>query len=609
VNRRRLLQFASGAPLLAITLRHREVMALAMGMRISSSAHRVRPSDPQWPSTSQWESLDKQVGGQLSKVQNPFAACDPTPDAASCAAVFKNLKNPYYIRDQAGLTQTLGWADAWTSVPSVYAVTAKKTEHVVAAINFARENNLRLVVKGGGHSYQGTSCAPDSLLIWMREMDNVVLHDEFVANGCAGQYTPQPAVTVGAGAIWMHVYNAVTTKAGRYVQGGGCATVGVAGLIQSGGFGSFSKRYGMAAASLLEAEIVTAGGAVRIANARTNPDLFWAIKGGGGGSLGVVTKVTLRTYELPDFFGGVFVTVKAASEVAFRRLIDRFIGFYREALFNPHWGESAAFRPDNSLRIAMVFQGLDRQQAVAVWKPFFDWIATFVGDFRTQSPPTIAAIPARKFWDPEYLRQNLSELVIIDDRPGASQENVFWSGDASQAGQYLHGYRSAWLSADLLQENMQQQLVDALFSGTRHWSLSLHFNKGLAGAPADAIAAARDTATNPAALNAFALAISAGEGPPAYPTIPQHGPNLEVARTQADEIGRAMNELVKVDRGAGSYVAESDFFDANWQRAFWGENYPRLQAVKRRYDPGGLFFVYHGVGSEDWSADGFTRLI
>jgi FAD/FMN-containing dehydrogenase len=67
--------------------------------------------------------------------------------------------------------------------------------------------------------------------------------------------------------------------------------VGVAGLIQSGGFGGFSKAYGLAAASLLEAEIVTADGAVRIANACTNPDLFWGIKGGGGGSLGVVTRL------------------------------------------------------------------------------------------------------------------------------------------------------------------------------------------------------------------------------------------------------------------------------------------------------------------------------
>src|SRR6266567_8885374 len=100
----------------------------------------------------------------------------------------------------------------------------------------------------------------------------------------------------------MQAYDAVTTKAGRYVQGGGCTTVGVAGLVQSGGFGSFSKNYGTAAASLLEAEVVTADGKVRIANACTNSDLFWALKGGGGGSFAVVSKMTLRVHDLPDFF-------------------------------------------------------------------------------------------------------------------------------------------------------------------------------------------------------------------------------------------------------------------------------------------------------------------
>ena len=100
----------------------------------------------------------------------------------------------------------------------------------------------------------------------------------------------RPAVSVQAGAIWMQVYDAVTTQHGRYVQGGGCTTVGVAGLVQSGGFGSFSKRYGSAAASLLEAEVVTADGEVRLANRCMNPDLYWGLKGGGGGSLGVVTQ-------------------------------------------------------------------------------------------------------------------------------------------------------------------------------------------------------------------------------------------------------------------------------------------------------------------------------
>ena len=129
----------------------------------------------------------------------------------------------------------------------------------------------------------------------------------------------------------MHVYDAVTTKAGRYVQGGGCTTVGVAGLVQSGGFGSFSKNYGTAAASLLEAEVVTADGAVRIANACTNPDLLWALKGGGGGSFGVVTRLTLETRnELAERAGAAIFTVKAMSGPAFRGLIRKFVAFYAD---------------------------------------------------------------------------------------------------------------------------------------------------------------------------------------------------------------------------------------------------------------------------------------
>src|SRR5262249_36721977 len=154
-------------------------------------------------------------------------------------------------------------------------------------------------------------------------------------------------------------------------QGGGCATVGVAGLVQSGGFGSFSKRFGTAAGSLLEAEVVTADGVARTVNACVNPDLFLAIKCGGGGSWGVVTRVTLQTYELPEFFGWALGKIKAQSDAAFRRLIDRFVSFYGESLFNPHWGESVRIGPDNTLELSMVSQGLDPQQAKSVWQPFF----------------------------------------------------------------------------------------------------------------------------------------------------------------------------------------------------------------------------------------------
>ena len=132
-------------------------------------------------------------------------------------------------------------------------------------------------------------------------MHDITMHADFVPQGCKESRAPQRAVTLGAGAIWIQAYEAVTTRAGAYVQGGGCTTVGVAGLIQSGGFGSFSKHYGLAAAGLLEAEVVTADGKVRIANACTNPDLFWALKGGGGGSFAVISKLTLRVHDLPEF--------------------------------------------------------------------------------------------------------------------------------------------------------------------------------------------------------------------------------------------------------------------------------------------------------------------
>jgi FAD/FMN-containing dehydrogenase len=105
-------------------------------------------------------------------------------------------------------------------------------------------------------------------------------------------------------------------------------------------------------------------------------------------------------------------------------------------------------------------------------------------------------------------------------------------------------------------------------------------------------------------LDAFALAIIAGFGPSAY----MAPPDLAAARRDAGAISAAMAELLQLVPDAGAYVSESSYFQSDWQRAYWGENHPRLQAVKARYDPNGLFFVHHGVSSESWSGDGFVRV-
>ena len=569
------------------------------------SLKRVRPTSQGWPSVQEWDKLEAATDGTLVKVETPLASCSQPLDTDACAALFRELKNPYYIRDQVGVTQTLGWVDGWTFKPSVYAVAARQTSHVVAAVNFARENNLRLVIKGGGHSYLGTSNAPDSLLIWTRHLDQIVLQEDFVCQGCS-QDAPQPAVTVGAGAIWMHTYNAVTTKGGRYVQGGGCGTVGVAGLVQGGGFGSFSKRYGTAAASLLEAEIVTADGMVRIANASQHPDLFWALKGGGGGTFGVVTRVTLRTHPLPDFFGGVFASVQATNDAAFRKLIGRFLEFYASGLHNAHWGEIVNLRRRNLFEINMSFQGLAQTEAEAVWQPFFDWLMSSPSDYVITSEPKVIAIPARHVWDPDFLRAHFPQAILSDDRVGATADNIFWSGNLAEAGHVLYGFQSIWLPASLLTSEKGEMLANTLFTASRQHPLELHFQKGLSGASDDVIAAAADTATNPNMLRAFVLVIVAGEGQPAYPGLAGHEPDLGSARHEAAQIDRAMAELRAVAPVAGSYVAESNYFEPDWQTSYWGPNYQRLLTIKQKYDPQGLFFVRHGVGTESWSDDGFT---
>jgi FAD/FMN-containing dehydrogenase len=404
--------------------------------------------------------------------------------------------------------------------------------------------------------------------------------------------------------MWLHAYQAVSVGAGRYVQGGGCTTVGVAGLVQGGGFGSFSKGFGSAAASLIEAEVVTADGKVRIVNHAQEPDLFWALKGGGGGTFGVVTRLTLATHELPQNFGAVRLAIHAHSDDAFRRLLARFVDLYGANLANPHWGEQVRAAPDNRFEVSMVFQGLTQDEAHAAFKPLVDFAKAAPADYDGQDAFLAFALPARHFWDADLMRR-VPGAVVSDVRPGAGPTDFWWAGDGDQVGAFWHAYTSAWMPADLLKPHNQARLVDAWFAASRHWSVAFHLNKGLAGAPADALAASRETCTNPDAMDAFALAIIAMDGPPAFAGLPP--PNLGAGHASAAAVQASMKALRVAAPDTGAYVNECDYFQADWQRAFWGPNYPRLARIKRRYDPDGLFTVHHGVGSEDWAPDGFTR--
>ncbi|MEO7563658.1 MAG: FAD-binding protein, partial [Sphingomicrobium sp.] len=510
-------------------------------------------------------------------------------------SLFAGLKNPYRISDDPALTQTLGWTDAWTSQPSSYVVAATSAADVAAAVDFARNHRVKLVIKGGGHSYFGNSNASNSLLLWTRKLDRIDQHDDFVPIGAPPATAPLTAVSVGAGCLWGQIYRDTAVAHGRYVQGGGCLTVGVGGFVLGGGFGSFSKAFGTGAANLLEAEIVTADSKVWTVSEWSDPELFFALRGGGGGTFGIVTRLTMRTFELPATIGAVLFEVKANDDNSWRALVEKMIAFYADHLCSPQWGEQIRFSPGRKMSITMTAQGLSSEQIAALWKPFFSWV-------KGQSPvyamadPLILAVPARDFWNPEFLKK-MPGIVLGDDRPGASTDNIFWASNLGETGQVLHAYKSRWLPKGLLKGQGRARLVDAIVAGSAEWSIGLHTNKGLAGGDPAAIERSRRTATSKQMLDAFALVIVAAEGPPAWPGIPRHSPDNALGRKEAAGVERAFAPFEALTPGAGCYMSEADYFGRDWRTAYWGDNYPRLLAAKRRYDPTGLFTGHHTIGT------------
>ena len=271
-----------------------------------NAACRCQINQACWPKTDEWNKLEKELQGHLIKPVLPLSPCLTNTTSTACHTAIKNIHNPYFNESDPGATQSQGWMDAWKNHPSQYAVEVETTNDVAAAVKFARKHQLKLVIKGTGHDYLGRSNAPQSLLIWTHKMRNVKFDPSFTPQGCSATRKPVPAVTVEAGVRWLEAYGEVTTNQHRYVQGGGCATVGAAGgFTQGGGFGSFSKMFGTGAAGILQAEIVTANGDILIANECQNKDLFWAIRGGGAGTFGVITKMTLKTHDLPENFGSL----------------------------------------------------------------------------------------------------------------------------------------------------------------------------------------------------------------------------------------------------------------------------------------------------------------
>jgi FAD/FMN-containing dehydrogenase len=166
---------------------------------------------------------------------------------------------------------------------------------VRGAVRWAVAHDVPLRARSGGHSYAGYSTLSGGVVLDLRNMRGVSV------NRRAG------TATVGAGAQLIDVYTALAGQ-GATIPAGSCPSVGIGGHALGGGMGLAGRAFGLTTDNILGAQLVTADGRVRTVNAKTDPDLLWALRGGGGGNFGVVTALVLRLHKLPRVASFFFVS-------------------------------------------------------------------------------------------------------------------------------------------------------------------------------------------------------------------------------------------------------------------------------------------------------------
>ncbi len=182
---------------------------------------------------------------------------------------------------------------------------ARNAQDVRQAILWSQRNGVRLTARSGGHSYAGYSTLNGGLVVDLSTMNGIAVSSD------------RRSVQVGAGNDLINVYTALANR-GLTIPAGSCPTVGVGGLALGGGVGLASRALGTTSDNIVALTVVTADGQVRTCDGRTNPDLYWACRGGGGGNFGIATGFTFKTHQVSSaaYFFASFAWRDAPDVVA-----------------------------------------------------------------------------------------------------------------------------------------------------------------------------------------------------------------------------------------------------------------------------------------------------
>jgi FAD/FMN-containing dehydrogenase len=480
----------------------------------SSKPPTIKPTTakPSTPAAPAWSTLAATLDGRLARPG------DPTYATAA------RLYNPRFDR---------------TAHPAAVARCASAA-HVAAAVRFAADSGVEFALRSGGHSYPGWSTG-DGLVVDVSALSAVSVD------------AAAKTARIGAGAKLGNVYAALA--AGNVgIAAGSCPTVGMAGLALGGGVGVLSRVWGLTCDTVTSVDVVTADGNLRTVSAGRDADLFWALRGGGGGSFGAVTAFTVAVRPVPSVT--TFYHEWAWSDAA--EVLTRWQGWL-------HAGVDSRVTTTCKL-LADAYKGSARVLVAGTW-------TGPSGGLDAVLAPLLGALPAPR---------------ITSTHP-----HTYASAMLLEAG--CSGQTATTCVAQALTPDKRQP-----FSATSSIAAGPLPAAGVAAAVARVDAAAHVSGIYEGGVSFDALGGAVGDlaadatafgHRTAFATVQYTATWTDTALSPSrfDTYVRGFRAAMRPWLGDGAYANYADASITDYGTAYWGANYPRLQQVKSAYDPGNLF--------------------
>ncbi|KAH4299321.1 hypothetical protein HBH98_084490 [Parastagonospora nodorum] len=549
------------------------------------------PGQDCWPSTNEWSLFNQSIHGNLRSTTPWAAPCYDGNSSDSCNKVATSYGDPIARTSQYGAMEFLDWETCGQancllnslkpSSPvsgecslgrlSTYHVEAHNAEDISTTLDFVRQHGIRLSIKNTGHDYLGRSNSANSLAIWTYNMKETKYHKTFQPRGCKTHY--ENIGEIGAGIQAQEAWT-FFEPLGMLVTVGAVSSAGIAGGYgQGGGHGPLGPKYGLMVDQAVEFDVVTADGVLRTINECTDPDLFWAMRGGGGGNYAVLTSYKFQLHPVVPInvysFQATFPKPKGPLDITQSKVHRDILTAlaHNQTQFAEHGMAGYNFVLKDHI-VSLQILPSDDVEAIkgitAQWRAFLD-------DY-----------PGLDIGESKYYSfRTFSEWHEFTETPAISRNGPVGLG-IMVAGRFIP--RELFSTEDNV-----GQLVDAVLTAMQF----SYTNKGIGSAQLYATGPFNQpdnsrTGLNPAWRDTLWHIVMGAAWTSTTP------PNV---RTQIQNtVSASVQPFKALTPGGGCYMNEADWQEENWQQTFFGGNYDRLLAVKKRYDPTSLFNCWKCVG-------------